>query len=301
MVGGNYLPVMKRQSRNPFRKYKVGDWVFLVIFILLCVTMIYPALNVFALSLSSAGAIKANKSMIIPRDLDFRAYRIILSSRTIWKATFFTFFVAFSFTFVMLVFTMLSAYVLSRDNLKGRGFMRLFLIITMLFGGGLVPYYIVLRELGFINNLVMHIIPGCLSAYNIFLARNFIDQIPKSAQESARLDGANHIQMLIYIIIPLSAPIIATLAVFGVLAKWNDWFTSYMYLPDKPEFRLLQNIVRAFVVNNDSSASSDLIPTDNATAYSNAILLFCTIPVVCIYPFALKYFTKGLYFGAVKE
>lgn len=287
-------------KRRWFHNWQVGDYVITFIFVILCATMIVPFMNLVSLSLSSAQAIAENKSMILPRDLDLRAYQILFSSWTIWRATIVTVVVSVSYTFVCVFFTLLTGFVLSREGLKGKKAMNIFLIITMLFGGGTVPYYLILKGLGFINNPLVQIIPGTLSAYNIFLMRNFMDQVPKSVQESAYLDGANHMQMLMSIMLPLSTPIIATLAVFAVLGKWNDWFTAYMFLPDRTDFWLLQNIVRIFVVGADTSAAKDLVPTDNGVAYGNAVMLFCTVPIICVYPFCLKYFTKGLYLGAVK-
>jgi putative aldouronate transport system permease protein len=292
------IKILKKNKR--FKKWLFGDYVITSIFIFLCITMILPFMNLISLSLSSATAIAKNKSMIFPSDFDFRAYKILLTSWTIWRATIVTVGISISYTFVSLSLTLLTGFVLSREGLKGKKAMNLFLIITMLFGGGLVPYYLVLRSLGFVNNIMVHIIPGTLGAYTIFLMRNFIDQIPNEVQESAYLDGANHFQMLMKIIIPLSTPILATLGIFAVLGKWNDWFTSYMFLPDKTEFWLLQNIVRIFVVGAESNVAKDLIPTDNATAYGNAVMIFCTIPIICVYPFCLKYFSKGLYLGAIK-
>jgi len=182
--------------------------------------------------------------------------------------------------------------------------MLLFLLITMLFGGGLIPYYLVIKDLGLIDNVLVHIIPGLVSGFNIILMKNFIQQIPGSLIEAARIDGAGFFRILFQIIAPLSKPILATLALFFGVGKWNEWYTTVLFIND-PDLYPIQNILRQMVVEgNMDTIGSGIVNRPEFTlsiSIKMAVIVIATVPIMLVYPFLQKHFVKGIFMGSVKS
>lgn len=298
--------MVKKDSERRLRKKKsvgVADVVIYGMFIILSVITLIPFMNIISISLSDYGAVVTNKAMIFPEGLNFDAYYII-GDPAVLKSFLLTVMIVVVSTVLHLLVCLLTAYPLSKKDLPGRNIMLLFLLITMLFGGGLIPYYLVIKDLGLIDNVLVHIIPGLVSGFNIILMKNFIQQIPGSLIEAARIDGAGFFRILFQIIAPLSKPILATLALFFGVGKWNEWYTTVLFIND-PDLYPIQNILRQMVVEgNMDTVGSGIVSRPEFTlsiSIKMAVIVIATVPIMLVYPFLQKHFVKGIFMGSVKS
>lgn len=261
----------------------------------------FPLLYVLYKSLTTYSVDKmGNKST----NFDFGAYEYIFRDDSILKAFLLTTFVVIVSTILHVFITMLAAYPLSKEDLKGGKLMLVFVLITMVFSGGLMPYYILIGDLGLRNNIMVYIIPGLISGFNVIVARNFLAGIPSSLIESAKMDGASDYTVFFRIIIPLSKPIICTIALWFAVAKWNDWMTGLLYI-NQGDLKLLQNVLRDMLISG--SGMNDALGLGTSEKFmlmeniKMAVIIVATVPILCVYPFVQKYFIKGTMLGAVKE
>ena len=298
--------MVRKDAKQRLRKRKplgIADVVIYGVFILLSAVTLIPFMNIIAISLSDYGAVVTNKAMIFPEGLNFDAYYII-GDPAVLKSFLLTVMIVVVSTVLHLLLCLLTAYPLSKKDLPGRNVMLLFLLITMLFGGGLIPYYLVIKDLGLIDNVLVHIIPGLVSGFNIILMKNFIQQIPGSLIEAARIDGAGFFRVLFQIIAPLSKPILATLALFFGVGKWNEWYTTVLFIND-PDLYPIQNILRQMVVEgNMDTVGSGIVSRPEFTlsiSIKMAVIVIATVPIMLVYPFLQKHFVKGIFMGSVKS
>ena len=235
---------------------------------------------------------------------NFGAYEYIFRDDSILTAFLLTVGVVIVSTVLHILVTMLAAYPLSKGDLKGGKMMLVFVLITMVFSGGLMPYYILIGDLGLRNNVMVYIIPGFVSGFNIIVARNFLAGIPSSLIESAKIDGASDFTVFFKIIMPLSKPIICTIALWFAVAKWNDWMTGLLYIK-QGNLKLLQNVLRDMLISGSGMNDAlGLGTSDKFMLMENikmAVIIVATVPILCIYPFVQKYFINGTMLGAVKE
>ena len=207
-------------------------------------------------------------------------------------------------TAINLLMTSLGAYVLSRPNLPYKRFMNLFVMFTMFFSGGLIPSFLVVSGMGLLDSYWAILLPGAISTYNMIVMRTSFETLPISLEESALIDGANELTVLVRIILPLSAPVVAVMLLFYGVGHWNSWFSAMIYLRTRIKYPL-QLILREILVENDLNnmtvdvGSLDKEPIGETIKY--ATIVVATLPILCIYPFLQKYFTKGIMIGAVKE
>ena len=287
-------------------KISAGELMFRCIngLFLLFVAMatLYPMLYVLIKSMTNYRV--DPETGLASKVLGFAAYVQVFEDGSIYRAFFLTVGVVIASTVLHVIVTMLAAYPLSKKNLPGRQGMLMFVLITILVSGGLIPYYILIGNLGLRNNLLVYIIPGLVSGYNIMIAKNFLLSIPESLEESAKMDGANDFQVLWSIVLPMSKPIISTIALWFAVGKWNDWTTG-MYYITKSNYLLLQNILREMLVLN--TQVKDIYGFGQSDRYmlmeniKMAAIIVSTVPIVCVYPFVQKYFIKGVMLGSVKE
>lgn len=210
--------------------------------------------------------------------------------------------VSLVYAFLHVFFTLLSAYPLTRKDLMGRNVILKFMVVTMLFGGGMIPWYLLMKDLGFFNNPLIYFIPGLISAGDIIIARNFLSGISPSLGESARIDGAGEYRVFLQIYMPLSKPIMATLGLWAFVGKWNDWMTGVLYMQQKPELALIQTFLRR-VLNttvSQSEGGADAEILNLGTSIRMAVIVVGVLPVVVAYPFVQKHFVKGVMLGSVK-
>lgn len=282
---------------------KVGDWIFVIICLLISVICVVPMLNLLAKSLSSTDYLIKNAVSLWPKGFNLDAYKTVLSDPKYIRAFFWTVFLTVVCTFVSLTMTILCAYPLIFDKLKGRGVINIIITITMFFNAGTIPNYLLMQSLGLLDNPLVLIIPSCLSVYNMIIMRSFFYGIPDSLRESAEIDGATFIQIMMKIYVPLSKPVMATLALFYAVGRWNGYSDALLYVKKTelyPLQLLLYNIINN--INSVEVATQEGFSTPGLSAsLKAAIVMFSTVPILCVYPWLQKYFIHGVTMGAVKE
>ena len=282
---------------------KVGDWCFVIICILVSVICVVPMLNLLARSLSSTDALIKHQVYLWPKGLNFEAYTAVLSDMKYVRSFFWTVLLTVICTLVSLTMTTLCAYPLIFENLRGRSIINIFITITMFFNAGTIPNYLLMKSLNLLNNPLVLIVPSCMSVYNMIIMRSFFYGIPDSLRESAEIDGASYFRILVSIYLPLSKPVFATLALFYAVGRWNGYSYALMYVNKEILYPLqlfLYNILNN--INNVEVATQEGFSTPGLTeSLKAAIVMFSTIPILCIYPWLQKYFIHGVTMGAVKE
>ncbi|MBR5985532.1 MAG: carbohydrate ABC transporter permease [Clostridia bacterium] len=240
-----------------------------------------------------------------PAEISWTSYRLVLKYGLIWSGYVNTAFLVFVGTPLTMTLMIITAYPLTKKDLKGRNFILTLWVVTMYFSGGMIPNYIlVCRTLGLKNNLWSLILPGLCGCYNLILMKNYMNGLPGSIEEAALIDGANDLQVLIRIVLPLCLPILATLGLFTIVGYWNSYFNSilYIYKPDKyPLQRVLREFIATDMVDEVNQGITDVSQQVNNFTAKMAIIMIATLPIMCVYPFLQKYFMTGLVLGGVKE
>lgn len=282
---------------------KVGDWCFVLLCVLVSAVCLLPMIHLLAKSLSGTDYLVRHEVSLFPKDFNFDAYLTVLKDPKYVRAFFWTAFLTVVCTLLSLTMTTLCAYPLIFRQLRGRGVINVFITITMFFNAGTIPNYLLMQSLNLLDSPLVLIIPSCLSVYNMIIMRSFFYGIPDSLRESAEIDGASIVQILVKIYVPLSTPVLATLALFYAVGRWNGYSDALMYMKI-PEFYPLQLLLYN-VINNINSveiATQEGFSTPGLSAsLKAAIVMFSTIPILCIYPWLQKYFIHGVTMGAVKE
>ena len=285
-----------------------GDKVFRIVvaIILLFVNaiMLYPFILIISLSISDPEAVLRGEVTFLPKGFSARAYEKMITTPNFVKSYGNTILYATVGTIITLALTALTAFPLSVTKFRSKKFLNVYYMITMFFYGGMIPTFLVVRSLGIIDTLWATVLPGALTAYNIMIFRSFFQGIPESLHESAYIDGANDWRVLFSIILPLSKPVIATIALFTIVRHWNSFFNALLYLntPDKyPLQMILRNILTgAEQLNKDSGAFETLAQSSVTESLKDASIIITTLPVICVYPFIQRYFVKGVMIGSVK-
>ena len=282
---------------------KIGDWGFVFLCVLASAVCLLPMLHLLAKSLSGTDYLGRHEVSLWPKGFNFDAYLTVLKDPKYIRAFFWTVFLTVVCTILSLTMTILCAYPLIFRQLKGRGFINIFITITMFFNAGTIPNYLLMQSLNLLDNPLVLIIPGCLSVYNMIIMRSFFYGIPESLRESAEIDGASIFQILVKIYVPLSTPVMATLALFYAVGRWNGYSDALMYMKDAnfyPLQLLLYNVINN--INSVEVATQEGFSSPGLSAsLKAAIVMFSTVPILCIYPWLQKYFIHGVTMGAVKE
>ncbi|MFC4807742.1 carbohydrate ABC transporter permease [Paenibacillus sp. GCM10023250] len=298
------LGVNRKLDANPW-------WAQTIILVLLAaagLVTLLPMVNVWAISFSEAHEVFKNPMMLWPKSFTLEAYKYIFHTNVLLKSFGITVFAAVMGTFLSLVFTATGAYGLSKTHIPGHRLLLWLVIIPMLFGAGLIPMYILLKNLGLLNSVWVLILPKLVAPFNLILMRNFFWSIPESLQESAQLDGASELRILWSVILPLSKPVIATVGLFYAVGYWNDFFTGLFFISDNSKWPL-QMVLRSIVIdfnmlnmgsqntNTMNDAAHMVVQPENIKA---ATIIFAIVPILLVYPFLQKYFVKGIMLGSVK-
>lgn len=286
------------------KKVTAFDVVLVVIMVLLSAIFLYPLLNMLALSFSDSQELKSLPVYLWPKGFSLESYKALLGdSRTLlyyWNTVKY----ASVGTVIMLLTTSLMAYPLSIPALRGRKFVSVLLTITMFFGGGLIPYYVTIMQLGMINTFWVMVIPGAISAYNVIVFKTFFMSIPEALRESASLDGAGHVRILFQIVLPLSKAVLATFALFSIVGYWNDYMTALLYLRDDTKYPIQLLMRRLLVLMDYKDASTAQMLKDfqkiSTRTTKAAATIITVVPVLCVYPFMQKHFAKGVLVGSIK-
>ena len=289
-------------------KRSLGEHIFdkfnFIFLGLLGLSMLYPFWYELALSLADADKVALSKVYIWPSAMSLESYKNVCSDSNIWNGYLWTIIRTVLGTLIALVLGFHYAYVLSKKYFPNRKFWTGILVFTMFFSGGMVPEYLLIRDLGLMNSVFSLILPGAISAYNITIMRNFLMSLPDSLEESARIDGANDIIILYKIIVPLSLPILATVALWTAVGHWNAWFDAMLYIRSADKQVLAITLRRIVLVGTNASTTSlsgeQMTTNMTSETVKAATIMVATIPILCVYPFVQKYFVKGVMVGSVK-
>lgn len=286
----------------PERLFNVFNYSF---FTLMGLTTLLPFVNLLAKSLSSENAVVSGRVSLLPIDLQFGTYRFVLQDDAFLNALRVSVTLTLIGTALSLFVTTITAYPLSKPRLRGRKWLLLLFIFTMLFSGGLIPTYLLMHNLNLVNTLPVLFLPAMVNVYNMLIIKNYFEGLPDSLEESAKIDGASNLRILFLIYLPLSMPVLATIALFFAVYYWNDYFNAMIYITN-PSLKPMQLFLKELL-----AASSDFIRNAaiNADAEMNtapqsiqaASILVATVPILIVYPFLQKYFVKGVLVGSVKE
>ena len=283
-------------------KTKIGDWVIVFICVIIAAMCLIPMINLLARSLSGTDYLIKHEVYLLPKGFNFDAYAMVLKDPKYIKSFFWTVFLTVVCTILSLTMSTLCAYPLIFPGLKGRKFINVFITITMFFNAGTIPNYLLMQKLNLLDNPLVLIVPGCLSVYNMIILRSFFYGIPESLRESAEIDGASYLTVLLKIYIPLSKPVLATLALFYAVGRWNGYSDALMYMREEKYYPLqlllyniINNINQVEVATQEGFSAPGL-----AASLKAAIVMFSTIPILCIYPFLQRFLTKGIMLGSLK-
>lgn len=280
---------------------KVFNAFNITIMILVMLVTLYPFWYVIVCSFSSITHVTTSNFILWPDGIHLEAYQQIFRDNLVPTAYKNTLFITLTGTVLSMVLTILGAYVLSRRDLPGRKFLTIFVVLTMLFKGGLVPFYLQVQSVGLLESLWALVLPFLISTYNMIIMRNFFFSVPESLYESASLDGCRPTGYLLRILIPLSMPSIATITLFYAVSYWNSYFYGIIFLQNKTLWPM-QTVLRQILM---SSEFSTMLYDDGAQnlpseVLKDAMIVITAMPIICVYPFLQKYFVKGIMVGSIK-
>lgn len=263
---------------------------------------VLPFLHVVAGSFTTSAEMAVKKFILFPTVWSFDAYKFIFSTNTIFRAMGVSVGITFFGTVFSMLITSLMAYGLSRRDLDGRRGIMFLVVFTMLFSGGLIPSFLVVRELGLIDSYLALIVPSTISAFNLIILKNFFQNIPDGLEESAKIDGCTDFGILFRIVLPLSMPAIATLSLFYAVTYWNTYLSAILYLNDSMKWPIQVLLRQIVVLASGMDYSSDLdsaVPPPDQTI-KMAVIVVATLPILLVYPFLQKHFAKGAMLGSIK-
>lgn len=279
--------------------FEVFNLSFITLITFIC---LFPFLNTLANAFSSDAAIAAGRVTLWPVDWQTDSFRFVIVNKSVLKALGVTCFVTVLGTAVNMLLTIVTAFPLSRQDLKGRRFIMNYIIITMLFNGGMIPTFLLVKSLNLLNNLWGIILPTAISTFNLIVMKTFFEGTPYELQEAAKIDGCSNFRILFQIMVPLSVPAIATLTLFYAVAHWNNYFNPMLYISD-PKLYTLQMKLRQLLLlgrQNELTEGMESVAAVSEESLKAATIIFSTLPILCFYPWLQKYFVKGVRIGAVK-
>ncbi len=291
------------------KRFSWGQLVLTLLFLVIVLSILVPVVNLVARSFASAkGALAMSGFSLWPKDPTLLNYRVVLSNKLILPSMWNNIVITVIGTVINVLVTLMAAYAVTRPGLVGKKFFMGFFIVMMLFNPGLMPEYLVIKQMKLIDSMWSVILCSAVNVYYLFILRRFIEEVPVSLTEAARIDGAGHLRILFSIIIPLAKTGIATITMFYAVMRWNEYFKAGIYLLS-PSKTTLQVLIRKFVVQGDITDLIGFSNMMNRTELSNvnynalksAAVVIGVLPVLAIYPFALKFYAKDVMEGGVKE
>jgi putative aldouronate transport system permease protein len=292
-------------ASSKLNRITVGDIMIGILMLAICFVSLYPVWYTVVISFNDSGDALRGGIYWWPRKFSLESYKTVFQDTTIIRAFAVTVLRTLIGTVTSVFFTAMVGYALSKKHIMGNKFYTILGTITMFFGGGLIPYFITLKNLGLYNNFLVYIIPSLFNFYNMIIFRSFFNELPAGLEESARLDGANDLMIFIRIVIPLSAPVIATIALFNGVGHWNDYFTGVMYINDA-ELQPIQTYLFRIIASASASKTVVAMPAGvtaqqvSSQSVRLATMVVTTFPIMCVYPFLQKYFVKGMLIGSIK-
>ncbi len=273
---------------------------------IITIVVLYPLVYILSSSFSSPAAVSAGKVVLFPVDISIRGYQEVFDYQPVYTGYYNTLIYTIAGTLINVAMTMCAAYALSRKSLPGRGFFTFLFTFTMLFSGGLIPNYILMKQLGIINTRWAMLLPGAISAYNLIVTRTFLqNNIPDDLLEAAQIDGCNDVQFFFQFVLPLSKAVMAVITLYYAVAHWNSYFSAFIYL-SKRNLYPLQIFLREILVMNQVDAEMIVDPKMQeamqgmADLLKYSLIVVSTAPILCVYPFLQRYFIKGVMIGSLK-
>lgn len=288
------------------KKTTAFDVILVILLGVICITCVLPFIHLLAVSFSSSSAVAAGKVGFLPVEFTPASYEYVISGGRFLHAMGISLERVILGTLLNIVLMVLTAYPLAKEDLPGRGILSGFFVLTMLIGGGMIPTYLLVSGLGLKDTIWALILPGALPVYNMIILMNFIRSLPHEVEEAAWIDGASPFQTLVHVIFPLLGPSLATVGLFSMVGHWNDWFSGMIYMSQPINYPLqtyLQTLLVDFekLLQSDSTGNiKDILSKMNARTGRAAQLFLGTLPIMMVYPFLQRYFTKGLTLGSVK-
>ncbi|TDL64760.1 carbohydrate ABC transporter permease [Rhodococcus qingshengii] len=283
---------------------KLSSGFIAVILILLSAVCLYPFVYVLSASFSSGSAVITGEVLLFPKDITLDSYKSILAKDGLWQAYGNTVFYTVAGTAFSILLTICGAYPLSKSRLKGRTIVAFFIAFTLWFGAGLIPTYLNFKELGLLDTRTSIIVGFAVSAFLVILLRTFFQSIPDSLEESAKMDGANDLQILRHIYLPLSKPALVTVGLIYAVGKWNSYFWAMILLNDESKIPLqvlLKKMIVEMSLNEELTGSMNAANAMSQETFIYATIIVSILPIVLVYPFLQKYFVQGTMIGGIKE
>ena len=290
---------LRRRTFNANNRIGTLDWVILIILGLFTLMIIYPFYNAFLISLSPERVVLETPFLIWPKEITFDAYKEVFNNKLLWSGFSVTMILLIVGTAYQLFFTVITGYALSRNNWFGKNFVMNMILVTMFFGGGLVPYYYLIVSLGLYDSILVMIIPGAIDTFNMLLMRNYFASLPKEMEESAKMDGANDITVFAKIYLPLSLPMLATIGLFFAVGNWNSWYNGMLFIKTA-KYKPLQQVLREMIVTSSTAIEDPNSKHVYSQGLQMAAVFFTIIPMMSFYPFLQRFFVKGIVVGAIK-
>ncbi|MEC0088943.1 hypothetical protein PMSD_13625 [Paenibacillus macquariensis subsp. defensor] len=290
------------------KKIEKGDiffGIFIYAFVIgVCVLTLYPFLYILSISLSNTGSVTRNEVFLLPKGFNLAAFQTVLSYKGIMVAYGNTIFYTVVGTILSLLLTTLAAYPLSRQDWKFRNIATVFLVITLWFGGGIIPFYLVMKNLHLLDTRLSILLYAAISTFYIIIVRSYFESLPKELEESAKIDGANDLRIFIQIILPLSKPVLAAIGLYYAIGKWNSFFWE-MILINNEKLLPVQAVLVRIIRDSSFDREMEKALVQNAAVLpitiQYAAIIVTSLPIIAIYPFLQKYFVKGVMIGAVKS
>jgi len=282
---------------------KFGDFVIVAVCIVLIFICLLPMLNVLARSLSDTQYLIRNEVTLWPKGLNFEAYKTVLKNERFVHSLWYTALLTIGCTLLSLFMTVICAYPLTYDKLKGRKFLNGFIVFTMYFSAGMIPHYVMLSNMGMLESVWVLVIPSCLSVYNMIIMRSSFYSVPESLREAAEIDGAGPIRILVQIYLPLSKPVLATLALFYAVGRWNGFSDALLYIKKTRDLYPIQLYLYNILQNassGEAAAQEGFAMPGLSETLKMASVMFATVPILLVYPWLQRYFVSGVTIGAVK-
>ncbi|RAV11141.1 carbohydrate ABC transporter permease [Paenibacillus contaminans] len=298
----------QRSNRRLFGKhsgwdvsFNIVNYTMLILFTFICV---FPFINTVANAFSSSHAIQTGQVVLWPVDFQLDAITKVVTDANIIRSLWITVYITVVGTALNMLFTITTAYPLSRKDLKGRKYFMNFMIVTMVFSGGLIPGYLLIKSLGLLNSLWSLMIPGLISAFLVIIMKSFFQNIPEELRDAAVMDGCGNIRYLVQIVLPLSGAVLATVSLFYAVGHWNSYFSAVLYIDDSTLYTLQVKLRNILLLAQLDTSLETMQNVDNLHVIEESLkaatIVFATVPILVVYPFLQKYFVKGSFLGSVK-
>lgn len=291
---------------NQSRSDVILDIIIYAVLSLITIIVLFPLIFVVCASISDPNAVYRGEVWLWPKGLNFDGYIRVFKNSEIWTGYINSLFYSAFFTFISLLATLPCAYALSRDDLRGGKQIMFFFTFTMFFGGGMIPFYLLVKSMGMLDSIWVLVLPGSLSVYNLIICRTFMKtNLPAELSEAAKIDGANDLNFFMSIVLPLSKPIIAVIGLFAAIQKWNDYFNPLMFINNRRLYPL-QVFLREILLQTQMTDEmvGDMVEIARqqklAESIKFSLIIVSSVPALILYPFVQKYFVKGIMVGAIK-